>query len=222
MNDRPAYGEGLTGWAVSNRTPVWTNRADLDPRTHVIPGHAERARGADRRAADRAGRRQGRAEHLPARRRRRSSSEHEFELAKWFGDAAALALDNAQIRAAARASRADGLADRALQPPLLPRATPRRADPGVALARLGRRADVRPRRLQAGQRRLRPRAGDELLDRARAGRARDRARLRRRLPDRRRGVRRDHAVLRRRRRARTGRAPRRARSRGRSSSRPAA
>src|SRR5206468_3201098 len=26
-------------------------------------------------------------------------AEHEFELAKWFGDAAALALDNAQIRA---------------------------------------------------------------------------------------------------------------------------
>src|SRR4051812_46385570 len=38
MNDRPQYDSGLTGWAVSNRTPVWTNRADLDPRTTVIPG----------------------------------------------------------------------------------------------------------------------------------------------------------------------------------------
>src|SRR6478736_10189428 len=38
MNDRPRYDEGLTGWAVSNRTPIWTNRADLHPRTAVIPG----------------------------------------------------------------------------------------------------------------------------------------------------------------------------------------
>ena len=58
---------------------------------------------------------------------------------------------------AARAPRADRLADRPLQPPLLPRPPSLRADARLALARLGRGADVRPRRLQARQRRLRPR-----------------------------------------------------------------
>src|SRR5438094_7452393 len=27
MRDRPRYGEGITGWAVENRLPVWANRA---------------------------------------------------------------------------------------------------------------------------------------------------------------------------------------------------
>ena len=97
MNDRPAYDEGLTGWAVSNRTPVWTNRADLDPRTAVIPGTPNEpealivvpliARGAVKGALN--------IYRLGAEAQ---FEEHEFELAKWFGDAAALALDNARIR----------------------------------------------------------------------------------------------------------------------------
>jgi diguanylate cyclase (GGDEF)-like protein len=98
MNDRPQYDAGLTGWAVSNRTPVWTNRADLDPRTAVIPGTPNEpealivvpliARGDVKGALNiyRLG--------VDAQ-----FEEHEFELAKWFGDAAALALDNARIRA---------------------------------------------------------------------------------------------------------------------------
>jgi diguanylate cyclase (GGDEF)-like protein len=98
MNDRPQYDAGLTGWAVSNRTPVWTNRADLDPRTTVIPGTPNEpealivvpliARGDVKGALNiyRLG--------VDAQ-----FEEHEFELAKWFGDAAALALDNARIRA---------------------------------------------------------------------------------------------------------------------------
>jgi diguanylate cyclase (GGDEF)-like protein len=98
MNDRPAYDEGLTGWAVSNRTPVWTNRADLDPRTAVIPGTPNEpealivvpliARGAVKGALN--------IYRLGAEAQ---FEEHEFELAKWFGDAAALAIDNARIRA---------------------------------------------------------------------------------------------------------------------------
>ena len=98
MNDRPAYDEGLTGWAVSNRTPVWTNRADLDPRTAVIPGTPNEpealivvpliARGAVKGALN--------IYRLGADAQ---FEEHEFELAKWFGDAAALALDNARVRA---------------------------------------------------------------------------------------------------------------------------
>ncbi len=98
MNDRPHYDSGLTGWAVSNRTPVWTNRADLDPRTSVIPGTPNEpealivvpliARGAVKGALN--------IYRLGAEAK---FEEHEFELAKWFGDAAALALDNARIRA---------------------------------------------------------------------------------------------------------------------------
>src|SRR5438094_3182196 len=29
MRSRPRYGEGITGWAVAHRRPVWTNRAHL-------------------------------------------------------------------------------------------------------------------------------------------------------------------------------------------------
>src|SRR3954465_2726751 len=38
MQSRPAFGEGITGWAVENRRPVWTNRAHLDPRATTVPG----------------------------------------------------------------------------------------------------------------------------------------------------------------------------------------
>src|SRR6266568_4876785 len=98
MNSRPRFGEGITGWAVENRRPVWTNRAHLDPRVVNVPSTPVEpealisvpliARGALKGALNiyRIGEDAGFA-------------EHEFELAKWFGDAAALALDNAQIRA---------------------------------------------------------------------------------------------------------------------------
>jgi diguanylate cyclase (GGDEF)-like protein len=98
MSSRPRFGEGITGWAVANRRPVWSNRAHLDPRTVVIPGTSNDpeamitvpliARGALKGALNiyRIGEDAGFA-------------EHEFELAKWFGDAAALAIDNAQTRA---------------------------------------------------------------------------------------------------------------------------
>ena len=98
MNSRPQFGEGITGWAVEHRRPVWTNRAHLDPRVINVPGTPVEpealitvpliARGALKGALNiyRIGEDAGFA-------------EHEFELAKWFADAAALAIDNAQIRA---------------------------------------------------------------------------------------------------------------------------
>jgi diguanylate cyclase (GGDEF)-like protein len=98
MRSRPQFGEGLTGWAAEHRSAVWTNQAHLDPRTTHVPGTPVEpeaivvvpliARGTLKgtlniyRIGDDAG-----------------FLEHEFELAKWFADAAALALDNAQIRA---------------------------------------------------------------------------------------------------------------------------
>jgi diguanylate cyclase (GGDEF)-like protein len=98
MQSPSQYGEGITGWAVENRRPVWTNRAHLDPRVQHVPGTPIEpealitvpliARGALKgalniyRIGDKA-----------------AFVEHEFELAKWFGDAAALAIDNAQVKA---------------------------------------------------------------------------------------------------------------------------
>ena len=98
MRDRPRFGQGITGWAVEHRRPVWTNRAHLDPRVQNVPGTPVEpealitvpliARGALKGALNIY--RVGDAAHF---------LEHEFELAKWFGDAAALALDNAQVKA---------------------------------------------------------------------------------------------------------------------------
>jgi len=98
MADRPRFGVGLTGWAVEHRRPVWTNQAHLDPRSTVVPGTPIEpeamivvpliARGTLKGALN-----------IYRIGEDAAFAEHEFELAKWFGDAAALALDNAQIRA---------------------------------------------------------------------------------------------------------------------------
>ncbi len=98
MRSRPRFGEGITGWAVENRRPVWTNRAHLDPRSVVVPGTPVEpeamisvpliARGALKGALN-----------LYRIGEDAEFAEHEFHLARSFGDAAALALDNAQIRA---------------------------------------------------------------------------------------------------------------------------
>ncbi|HZU20884.1 MAG TPA: diguanylate cyclase [Gaiellaceae bacterium] len=98
MRSRPRFGEGITGWAVENRRAVWTNRAHLDPRSVNVPGTPVEpeamisipliARGALKGALN-----------IYRIGEDAEFAEHEFHLAKSFGDAAALALDNAQIRA---------------------------------------------------------------------------------------------------------------------------
>jgi diguanylate cyclase (GGDEF)-like protein len=100
MSDRPVLGEGITGWAIDHCEPQLVNEAHLDPRTKTVPGTPEDepealisiplvARGAVKGA-------------LNVYRLGHGAlfSDEEFELAKRFGDAAALALDNAQVRAA--------------------------------------------------------------------------------------------------------------------------
>ena len=99
MSDRPALGEGITGWAIDHCEPQLVNDAHLDPRVKTVPGTPDEpealisvplvARGAVMGALNvyRLG---------PGAR----FTSEEFELAKRFGDAAALALDNAQVRAA--------------------------------------------------------------------------------------------------------------------------
>src|SRR5947208_2468868 len=93
------FGEGITGWAALHREPVFAPRAHLDPRVKFVPGTPEdevealisvpliardSLKGALNvyRVGDDA-----------------AFTDDEFELVKRFGDAAALALDNAQIRA---------------------------------------------------------------------------------------------------------------------------
>src|SRR5947208_7499328 len=93
------YGEGITGWAALHREPVFAPKAHLDPRVKFVPGTPEdevealisvpliardSLKGALNvyRVGDDA-----------------AFTDDEFELVKRFGDAAALALDNAQVRA---------------------------------------------------------------------------------------------------------------------------
>jgi diguanylate cyclase (GGDEF)-like protein len=97
LNNRIAYGHGITGWGVVHRRPVLANAAHLDPRVAFVPGTPLDpealitvpliARGALKGALNiyRVG-------------EDASFDEDEFDLACWFGDAAALALDNAHIR----------------------------------------------------------------------------------------------------------------------------
>jgi diguanylate cyclase (GGDEF)-like protein len=93
------FGVGLTGWGVEHREPVRVNQAHLDPRVATVAGTPEDepealitipliARDSIKGA-------------LTVYRlgEDASFSDDEFELAKRFADAAALALDNAQIRA---------------------------------------------------------------------------------------------------------------------------
>ena len=91
------FGQGITGWAVAHREPVLANRADLDPRVRFVEGTPPDpesliavpliARGSVKGALNiyRVG--------------LEEFTEEEFRLAVRFGDAAALALDNAHARA---------------------------------------------------------------------------------------------------------------------------
>src|SRR5215207_9414739 len=98
MRSRAAFGEGITGWAVEHRTPVWTNTAQLDPRAQTIPGTPVEPEALISVPLIARGRAKG-ALNIYRLGDDGKFFDHEFELAKWFGDAAALALDNAEIRA---------------------------------------------------------------------------------------------------------------------------
>src|SRR6266576_1384662 len=99
MNSRSAFGEGITGWAALHREPVRTNQAHLDPRTKTVPGtppdEAEALITVPLIARDLV---KG-VLNIYRLGEEATFSDEEFELATRFADAAALALDNAQIRA---------------------------------------------------------------------------------------------------------------------------
>ena len=98
LSSRPTFGEGLTGWAAVHREPVLANAAHLDPRVALVPGTPVQpealiavplvARGALKGVLN-----------IYREGEQARFDQDDFELAKRFGDAAALALDNAEIRA---------------------------------------------------------------------------------------------------------------------------
>jgi diguanylate cyclase (GGDEF)-like protein len=98
MESRSEFGVGITGWAALHREPVRANQAHLDPRTVTVPGTPADepealisipliARGVVKGTLN-----------MYRLGEDASFSDDEFELACRFADAAALALDNAQIR----------------------------------------------------------------------------------------------------------------------------
>jgi diguanylate cyclase (GGDEF)-like protein/putative nucleotidyltransferase with HDIG domain len=99
MRNRISFGQGLAGWAAKHREPVMTNAAHDDPRMMVVPGTPPDEREALITIPLIA--RDSVKGVLSIYRLGETASfdEEEFELAKRFGDAAALALDNAQTRA---------------------------------------------------------------------------------------------------------------------------
>ncbi|MDE3024344.1 MAG: GAF domain-containing protein [Acidobacteriota bacterium] len=98
MQKRVRFDEGVTGWAARRREPVLANQAHLDPRVRTIPGTPLEPEALISIPLV------ARAQIKGVFNLYRSGpdvefSDDEFELAKRFADAAALALDNAQIRA---------------------------------------------------------------------------------------------------------------------------
>jgi diguanylate cyclase (GGDEF)-like protein len=99
LADKCPFGVGLTGWGVEHREAARVNQAHLDPRVATVAGTPENepeamvtiplvARDSVKGALN-----------IYRLGEAASFDDDEFELAKRFGDAAALALDNAQIRA---------------------------------------------------------------------------------------------------------------------------
>jgi GAF domain-containing protein len=98
MSETFPFGEGITGWACTHREPVLSNQAHLDPRVRFVPGTPIEpealvvvplvARGVLKGTLN-----------VYREGEDASFTPEEFELARRLGDAAALALDNAHIRA---------------------------------------------------------------------------------------------------------------------------
>jgi diguanylate cyclase (GGDEF)-like protein len=97
MRTRPGFGQGITGWAVVNRRPVLSNKAHLDPRVVIVPGTPVDPEALISIPLVARGSLKG-ALNIYRVGEDAAFDHEEFELAKWFGDAAALALDNIQVR----------------------------------------------------------------------------------------------------------------------------
>ena len=93
------FGAGLTGQAVAQREPILVRQSHLDPRAAVVPGTpADEPEALISVPLVARGRVKG-ALNIYRLGDDAAFTDEEFELATRFGDAAALALDNAEIRA---------------------------------------------------------------------------------------------------------------------------
>ncbi|MFL5948086.1 MAG: diguanylate cyclase, partial [Gaiellaceae bacterium] len=99
MSSRSDFGEGITGWAALHREPVRTNQAHLDPRTKTVPGTPPDEPEALITVPLVARELVKGVLNIYRLGEDATFSDEEFELTTRFADAAALALDNAQIRA---------------------------------------------------------------------------------------------------------------------------
>ena len=98
LADAPfAFGKGITGWAVEHRQPVLANRADLDPRVRFVEGTPADPESLIAVPLVVRGRVKGALNIYRAGLQ--EFTEEEFRLAVRFGDAAALAVDNAHVHA---------------------------------------------------------------------------------------------------------------------------
>jgi diguanylate cyclase (GGDEF)-like protein len=98
LAERFPFGEGITGWAVEHREPVLANQAHLDPRVRIVPGTPNEPEALIVVPLIARGNLKGTL-NIYREGEDASFTEEEFRLATRFGDAAALALDNAHIRA---------------------------------------------------------------------------------------------------------------------------
>jgi len=98
MSTTISFSEGITGWAARHREAVLTNQAHLDPRVRTVPGTPMDPEALICVPLIARGRIKG-ALNIYREGDGVGFIETEFEVAKRFGDAAALALDNAESRA---------------------------------------------------------------------------------------------------------------------------
>ncbi len=98
LADEPfPYGVGITGWAAEHREPVLANRAELDPRVRFVANTMPDPESLIVVPLVARGRLKGTLNIY--RSGFQEFTEDEFLLVVRFGDAAALAIDNAHIRA---------------------------------------------------------------------------------------------------------------------------
>jgi diguanylate cyclase (GGDEF)-like protein len=98
LSTRPRYGQGITGWAAEHRQPVLTNAAHLDARVSFIPGTPPDPEALISVPLVARGSLKGVLNIYRLGEQARFVDD-ELEIATSFGDVAALALDNAQVRA---------------------------------------------------------------------------------------------------------------------------
>ena len=98
MSETFSFGQGITGWAVEHREAVLANKAHLDPRVRFVPGTPVEPEALIAVPLISRGQLKGTL-NIYRVGEDVAFTDEEFLLAKRFGDAAALAIDNAHIRA---------------------------------------------------------------------------------------------------------------------------